>query len=422
MKQFLNAKSIVFCGNVLGIFSLAAMIVAFCDTDRMIAFLSVMAVSSVVWIPLCAIVLLKLSSAYKMIRRQEEETWESFSEADMTSFRQISSHIATDENWVVNNAIGHQIALHRHVVTSIQEGDQCIKFMTTLREKPYTFQLTLGESGEFEKRTLLHWYDPLYEIPLDDLEFTPPKTKDRRWVLLAVLIVCGGVGLFVGLNQAEVMEDYEDSLYFYDYLSETFTGSAEDIEIEYTVYKDETLMYIFNEAQTYAVLEIALHDETDECYETVYTGVIRPQHYTSAYIEAQPSNVRITSARFYHLDYHVPSCDYKVEYAWREHNGWLNVVLSSDQMTLENAVDIGIHEYAVESLIYAGVDCVYFYDEQDGTRMMDRVSNTEMWDPSTAKYRIDFEYYPDILHVYELRDGQSHFIRTIELEAELQDE
>ena len=54
--------------------------------------------------------------------------------------------------------------------------------------------------------------------------------------------------------------------------------------------------------------------------------------------------------------------------------------------------------------------------------MMDRVSNTEMWDPSTAKYRIDFKYYPDILHVYELRDGQSHFIRTIELEAELQDE
>lgn len=423
MKKYLSSKSRLLCVSVTAVFCALAVLIAFFDTEPLIAFIAVMILSLIVLVPLYIIMMVPVYRAFKQCKIQENEMDESVDDLSDSQMIHINDHISVNEDWIVQCALGRQFMLHKHFITSIHEGDKGLELYTELREKPFVIVLSNTESGTFEKERILHWYDPLYEIPLEDLEFEPKKDSSKKHaVLLAglIAIICAVIVMFVGMNMAVIDEPYEldDYIYFSDYLKETSQGSLNEISYEVVKSQDEVLMYVFNETDVYVDLELDCYDSQDEVIDTAWPGIIRPHHYTSVYIDEVPDSVRVTSSWFYTFDYHVPSFQYDVEYARREYNVWVNAVLDSSLVTLENVIDLGIHEYAIEEMTYTGADCVYVYDVKSAVRSVDKVSQSEMLDPSTALYRIDFELYDYRIQIYELSaSGETH-LKTIEITQE----
>ena len=421
MRRFLNRKSRqLFCGTA-AVFVLIGIAAALLDYEPVIAFLAVMMLSLAVLGPMGVVFLMQHIQVNRLIQKQEEETNDVFSQLDDSQMKQLNSYLAINEDWVVNGSLGSCFVLHCSSIVSIQEYEQGIALFTTLREKPFRLKLSEGESGQFEKKSILHWYDPLYEIPLEEVSFVSKKQSSKKWIIVSCGIICAILGVMFTLsgNLIPEYESQDEFIYFYDYLKDTSNGDVSDISYEIVKVKDEILMYIFNHGETYAEVELNLYNDQDEKMDTVYSGIIRPNYYVSEYIDQVPEKVSVNSAWFYTFEYQVPSIEYAAEYARREYNVWINVVLSSDQLTLDHIKEIGVHEYAIEDLAYTGADCVYIYDET-AKKTIDQVTNTEIWDTATARYRIDFETYDYRIQLIELNEGEEILIETVQITEEIQ--
>lgn len=420
MMRFVSSASKRFCLMSCGFFVLLALIAAMFDSEPLIAFIAVMMLSLIILVPVCLFLFSRLAKVKKMLKLQEEEHHEVGS-ALLDEITVINRHIGTSGNWIFNNAIGAQCILHRHSIHSIRENDKGLEFHTSLHKKPFQFVLSKGKSGEFEKECILQWYDPLYEIPLEeDLQIEHSQSR-KRTVLIAAgaafVLAIGAVFMFEGTSIPEPGIN-EEIIYFYDYLTDTSTGSLDEISYEIAKDRDEYLLYIFNEGETYADLELDLYNSQDQLVDTVWSGIIRPGHYASVYLEEEPAEVRAVSSRFYTFDYHVPAIDYEVEYAWRQYNTWVNVFLTPEQLTLDNVRDVGIREYAIEDLAYTGADCVYVYDLASAEKVLDKITNQQAWDTASAKYRIDYEMYDYRIHIYELDGTKETLIETVVISEE----
>lgn len=417
MIKFVSSKSkkIILC--LLGLFLLAASLTAMFDSDPLVAFTAVMILSLIVLLPVFLILFLQISKAKRMMK-QQEEAYGLSSILYNEEIEVINSHVGVCEEWIINNAIGAQCILHRHSIQSIHEYEHGLEFFTTLQDKPFNFSLRDRES---EKSQILHWYDPLYEIPLEKERIVAVQSSKRKVVLIIAIavmtITAAGIFMFNGTMVPEpVMQD--EMIYFYDYLTSTSKGSVENISYEIVKDREDIFLYVFNEGETYVELELDLYDEQDNVIDTAWSGIVRPGYYTSIYVEEEPELIKAVSAWFYTFDYHVPSFGYEAEYAWREYNTWINVVLLSEQMSLDNIRDLGIREYAIEDLSYTGADCVYIYDESSAQKSLDKITNQQMWDTSTARYRIDYEVYDYRIHIYELDGTKETLIETVEITEE----
>ncbi len=421
MMKFVNAKSRKLCLILWGIAVLLAFIVAAFDSEPVIAFIAVMILSLIVILPVSLILFLQSAKVKRMMKQQSEEVHEQCSFLDEEEIKIINSHVGVCENWIINNAVGEQCILHKSSIQSIQENENGLELLTTLQEKPFKFSL---KNQQNEKERILYWYDPLYEIPLEHERIIEVNSSGKKRVLMititaaAMIIAAAAVCLFDAARIPEpIMQD--EMIYFYDYLTSTSKGSVEEISFEIVKDREDILLYVFNEGETYAELELDLYDAQDNVIDTAWSGIVRPGHYTSIYIEENPALVKAVSAWFYTFDYHVPSFDYEVEYAWRQYNTWVNVFLTSEQMNLDNIRDIGIREYAIEDLSYTGADCVYIYDKANAQQVLDKVTNQQMWDTSTARYRIDYEMYDYRIHIYELEGTKETLLETVVITEEV---
>lgn len=417
MIKFVSSKSKKISLCLLGLFLLAASLTAMFDSEPLIAFAAVMMLSLIVLLPVFLVLSFQISKAKQMMK-QQEEAYGLSSILYNEEIEVINSHVGVCEEWIINNAIGAQCILHRHSIQSIHEYEHGLEFLTTLQDKPFKFDLKNKES---EKSYILHWYDPLYEIPLEKERIVAVQPSKRKVVLIIAIavmtITAAGIFMFNGTMVPEpVMQD--EMIYFYDYLTSTSKGSVENISYEIVKDREDVLLYVFNEGETYVELELHLYDEQDNVIDTAWSGVVRPGYYTSIYVEGEPELIKAVSAWFYTFDYHVPSFDYEAEYAWREYNTWINVVLPSEQMSLDNIRDLGIREYAIEDLSYTGADCVYIYDESSAQKSLDKITNQQMWDTSTARYRIDYEVYDYRIHIYELDGVKETLIETVAITEE----
>ena len=355
--------------------------------------------------------------AEKLLKRQKQEYGCKSEEV----LDVIGAHLAQNDDWLIYAKAFDSWVLHREAIESIRETEGWLLLYTALRKKPFVLKLSKGQSGDFEKEKVLNWYDPLYEIPLVDEEEEKKAANlkvIRAAVLFAAVLFLGGTVLY-GLYQEEIyIGDTGDTIYFYEYLTETSSGTLDEISVETVKNQDEVLLYVFNENDVYAELELELYDSEDNCTDTVWTGVIRPHHYTMIYIEEKPATVKAVGAWFTVVEYHAPSFAYEVEYAQRGYTQWINVFLEEDLLTIENLRELGLHEYAIEELAYTGADSVYVYDKDTALKTVDKTTGTEMWDISSAQYRIDFELFDYRIQLIELKDDEETLLETIEVTVE----